>query len=57
MDWNLITPIHGSEYWSRANKTEIEIDGKISKALIDNRPMILMMSKGIVISTGMRYNL
>ena len=30
----------------RANETEIEIDGKISKALIDSGAMILMMSKG-----------
>ena len=29
-----------------ANETEIEIDGKISKALIDSGAMILMMSKG-----------
>ena len=30
----------------RANKTEIENDGKISKALIDSGVMISMMSKG-----------
>ena len=30
----------------RANETEVEIDGKISKALIDSGVMILMMSKG-----------
>ena len=30
----------------RANETEIEIDGKVSKALIDSGAMILMMSKG-----------
>ena len=30
----------------RANDTEIEIEGKISKALIDSGAMILMMSKG-----------
>ena len=30
---------------SRANETEIEINGKISKALIDSGVMILMMSK------------
>ena len=30
----------------RANETEIKIDGIISKALIDNGAMILMMSKG-----------
>ena len=46
---------NGPEYYSpnpwagilgRANETEIEIDGKISKALIDSGAMILMMSKG-----------
>ena len=30
----------------RANKTEIETDGKISKALIDHGAMISMMCKG-----------
>ena len=30
----------------RANESEIEIDGKISKVLIDNSAMISMMSKG-----------
>ena len=30
----------------RANESEIEIDGKISKALIDSGAMILMMNKG-----------
>ena len=30
----------------RANATEIEIDGKISKAVIDSGAMILMMNKG-----------
>ena len=30
----------------RANETEIEIDGKVSKALIDSDAMISMMSKG-----------
>ena len=29
----------------RANGTEIEIDGKVSKALIDSSAMISMMSK------------
>ena len=32
--------------WGRANKTKIERDGKISKALIDSGAMISMMSKG-----------
>ena len=40
----------------RAFKTEIEIDEKISKALIDSGAMISMMSKGMM-SMGMRYNL
>ena len=30
----------------RANESDIEIDGKISKALIDSGAMISMMSKG-----------
>ena len=30
----------------RANETEVEIDGKTSKALIDSGAMISMMSKG-----------
>ena len=30
----------------RANETEIELDGIISKALIDSGAMILMMTKG-----------
>ena len=30
----------------RGNEMEIEIDGKINKALIDSDAMILMMSKG-----------
>ena len=30
----------------RANESDIEIDGKISKALIDSSAMILMISKG-----------
>ena len=38
----------------RANETEIEIDEIISKALIDSGAMILMMSKGIVMSMGMK---
>ena len=31
---------------SRANETDVEIDGIISKALIDSGAMILMMSRG-----------
>ena len=41
----------------RANETEIKIDGIMCKALIDSGAMILMMSKGIVMSMGIRYNL
>ena len=57
---------NGLEYynpnpWARilgqANETEIKIDGIISKALIDRGAMISMMSKGIVMSMGMRYSL
>ena len=36
----------------RANETEIEIDGKISKALIDSGAMISMMSKGYCDGNG-----
>ena len=47
--------LNGLEYYNsnpwarilgRANETDIEIDGIISKALIDNGAMILMMSQG-----------
>ena len=47
--------MNGLEYYNlnpwdrilgRANKTDIEIDGIISKALIDSGDMILMMSRG-----------
>ena len=36
----------------RANESEIEIDGKISKALIDSCAMISMMSKGYCDKNG-----
>ena len=45
---------NGSDYYNpnpwarilgRANETDVEIDGVISKALIDSGAMILMMSK------------
>ena len=39
-------PIPWVRILGRANETEIEIDGKISKALIDSSAMISMMSKG-----------
>ena len=32
----------------KANETEIEIDGKLSKALINSGAMILMISKGLL---------
>ena len=57
MDQNIITPIHGLEYWVEQMKQKIDIDGKISKTLIDSGAMISMMIKGIVTSMGMRYNL
>ena len=44
--------LDGLEYYnpnpwaSRANETDVEIDGIISKALIDSGAMILMMSRG-----------
>ena len=46
MEQNIITPIPGIRILGRGNKTEIEMDGKISKTLIDSGAMILMMSKG-----------
>ena len=57
---------NGPEYynpnpWARildtANETETEIDGKVSKALINSGAMILMMNKGHLKSMGMRYSL
>ena len=53
MDWNITIPIHGLEYWGSANETDVEIDGLISKALIDSG----VMSKGYCVSMGIRYNL
>ena len=46
MDWNIITPIHGSEYWVEQMKQKLKLMAKISKALMDSGAMILMMSKG-----------
>ena len=37
--------IHGAKILGRENETDVEIDGIISKALIDSGAMILMMSK------------
>ena len=36
----------GVRILGRANESDIEIDGKISKALIDSGAMILMLSEG-----------
>ena len=38
-------PNQGARILGRANETETEINGKVSKALIDSGAMILMMSK------------
>ena len=46
LDQNIITLMHFVRILSRANESKIEINGKISKALIDSGTMILMMSKG-----------
>ena len=43
---NIITPNPWVRILGRANESEIEIDGKISKALIDSDAMISLMSKG-----------
>ena len=45
MDWNIITPIHGSEYWVEQMKQKLKLM-EISKALIDSGAMISMMRKG-----------
>ena len=45
MEQNIIIPIHGLEYWIGQMK-QIEIDGKIGKALVDCGAMISMMGKG-----------
>ena len=46
--------------WARilgsANKTDVEVDGIIGKALIDSGAMISMMSRGYCESMGIRYN-
>ena len=44
--WNITIPIHGLEYWVVQMKLNMEIDGIISKALIDSGAMILVMSRG-----------
>ena len=44
MGQNIITPNPWVRILGRANETEIEIDGKISKVLIDSGAMISMMS-------------
>ena len=41
-----MTPTPRIRILGRANETDIEINGKICKALIDSGVMILMMSKG-----------
>ena len=42
MDWNINPWLR---ILGRANETEVEIDGKINKALIDSGAMILMIVK------------
>ena len=44
-DSNYYNPNPWARIWGRANETDVEIDGVISKALIDSDAMILMMSK------------
>ena len=41
----------------RTDETDIEIDGIISKALIDSIAMLLRMSKIIAMNVGMKFNL
>ena len=45
-DQNIITPIHGSEYWVEQMRWKLRLMGTISKALIDSGVMISLMSKG-----------
>ena len=45
MSQNIITPIHGLEYWAEQMKQKLKLMEK-SKALIDSDAMILMMGKG-----------
>ena len=46
MDWNIYNPNPWARILGRTKETKIEIDGIISKALIDSGAMILIMSKG-----------
>ena len=55
--WEYSNPNPWARILGRANETNIEIDGIISKALIDSGAMISMMTRVIVRSMGMRYNL
>ena len=41
----------------RANETDFEIDGIISKAFVDSSAMILMMSKDYYYECGYEYSL
>ena len=45
MNQSTIILIHWARILGRANKTDVEIDGITSKALIDSGAMILMMNK------------
>ena len=45
-DSNYYNPNPWARILGRANKTDVEIDGVIGKALIDSGAMISMMSKG-----------
>ena len=52
MDQNIIIPYPWARILGRANKTEIEIDRKISRALIGSGAIITMMSKGYCDENG-----
>ena len=51
-DSNYYNPNPWARILGRANETDVEIDGIISKALIDSGAMILMMSKDYCYECG-----
>ena len=62
-DWEQQSPrliiiilIPGPRILGRANKTEVEIDGVVSKVLIDSGVIISMMSKDYAMNESKKYN-
>ena len=56
-DPNYYNPNPWARIWGRANKTDVEIDGVISKAFIDSGAMISMMSKDYCYEWGYEIQL